>query len=264
MQTEPQLSETDVRAMVHLLGEVALNAGDFAAKKRQLMDGICRLIDADFWVWVACPLLEPGRQPIYLFALHGGFGEEQFGRYMKAVDHPDMAILTAPWAAELAAGVRAQVTRLLQQVDPELTIFDRPVGKLWRAAGIGPILVSGRRLESNLVSGIAVYRRHGRPLFDEREARIAHILLTEVPWLHEVAGPDSPVATVPLVSNRERTVLNLLIHGLSRKQIAAALSLSEHTVNDYVKAVYRHFNVNSQVQLANRFHRGDGGDVPRV
>ena len=248
--------------MVHLLGEVAVNPGDFTAKKRQLMNGLCRLIGAELWVWVACPSLEPGKQPVYLYALHGGFEQEQFGRYMKAVDHPDMAVLTAPWAEELAAGVHIQVTRLLQHVDPDLTIFERPVGALWREADIGPIIVSGRRIEKDLMSGIAVYRRHGQPLFDEREARIAHIVLTEVPWLHEVTGSDGPVATVPFVSNRERTVLNLLIHGLSRKQIAAALSISEHTVNDYVKAVYRHFGVNSQVQLANRFLRGDGGDVP--
>jgi DNA-binding CsgD family transcriptional regulator len=263
MPIEPQLSESDVRAMVHLMAEVAINPGDFTAKKRQLMDGLCHLIGADLWVWVASPSLEPGKQPVYLYALHGGFDQDQFGRYMKAVDHPDMAVLTAPWAAAVAASDHVQVTRTVQQVDPELTILDRPVGALWRAADIGAIIVSGRRLAENLVSGVAAYRRYGRPLFNERESRIAHILLTEVPWLHQVTGANSPLAAVPLVSNRERSVLNLLIHGLSRKQIAAGLSLSEHTVNDYVKAVYRHFGVNSQVQLASRFLRGDGGDVLR-
>ena len=45
------LSEPDVRAIVRLLGEVAALQGDHAAKKRALMDGLCRLIGADYWGW---------------------------------------------------------------------------------------------------------------------------------------------------------------------------------------------------------------------
>ena len=42
----------------------------------------------------------------------------------------------------------------------------------------------------------------------------------------------------------------------------ASLAISELTVNEHVKRVYRHFGVHSQSQLVSRFLRGDGGDVP--
>ncbi len=44
---EPTLPEADVRAIVRLLGEVAMIRGTLAEAKQHLMDGLCRLIDAD-------------------------------------------------------------------------------------------------------------------------------------------------------------------------------------------------------------------------
>lgn len=64
---------------------------------------------------------------------------------------------------------------------------------------------------------------------------------------------STPVCPVTArLTGRRRVVFEKLSHGVGRKQIAAELGLSEHTVNDYVKAVYRHFGVNSQAALMRR------------
>ncbi len=42
----------------------------------------------------------------------------------------------------------------------------------------------------------------------------------------------------------------------------AHLNLSIHTVDGYVKDVFRHFKVHSQPALIARFQNGDGGDTP--
>lgn len=54
---------------------------------------------------------------------------------------------------------------------------------------------------------------------------------------------------------RPRTVLNLLLQGLSRKEIASSLGVTEGTVNDYVKIVHKRFRMQSQFQLMNRLLR---------
>lgn len=259
--TRPLLREADVRAMVRLLGEVAAVPGNHESKRLRVMTGLCRLIGADYWVWALCTSLVPGQQPIFLTAFNGGFSAEQFGRYMRAVDHPAMAAITAPLAREIATK-GCHLTRLLRQIDPDDRLFSSPVGALWRQAGIRPVLLSYRPLRKPNVSCIGLYRRAGRPWFDERAARIAHIILTEVPWLHEQGWPEDRAATLPQLPPRARTVLNLLIRGLSRKEIGVALAISELTANEHVKRVYRHFGVHSQPQLVSRFFRGDGGDVP--
>jgi DNA-binding CsgD family transcriptional regulator len=255
------IAERDVRDMVRLLGGVAADPGDHAAKKCRLMKGLCALVGADYWVWALCVKLVPGEQPVYINAYNGGFGAEQMGAFMKAIDHPDFKNVTRPFAAELARK-QTHLTRLQCEIDPKNLFVDKQVFLLWKEAGIGPVLLSYRPLpQDGMLSAIALYRRHGKTSFDSREARIAHIILTEVPWLHTEGWTTLPSAAVPLLARRPRTVFNLLLQGLSRKQIAAGLKISEHTVNDYVKAVYRHFSVSSQSQLIRRFYCGDGGDI---
>ncbi len=52
---------------------------------------------------------------------------------------------------------------------------------------------------------------------------------------------------------RQREVLEFLLKGASLKEIAAHLRISRHTVNDYSKALYRHFGVAGRAELAARF-----------
>ena len=47
MSSSPDLSESDVRQMVRLLGETAALEGGHAEKKRYLMDGLCHIINVD-------------------------------------------------------------------------------------------------------------------------------------------------------------------------------------------------------------------------
>ena len=48
---------------------------------------------------------------------------------------------------------------------------------------------------------------------------------------------------------RHQKILDLLLSGYHEKVIAAKLGLSQHTVHDYVKAIYRRFDVHSRGEL---------------
>ena len=54
--------------------------------------------------------------------------------------------------------------------------------------------------------------------------------------------------------------LIILIQGSSRKEIAARLEISVHTVSGYCRELYDRFDVHSQGELIRRFSHGDGGD----
>lgn len=47
------------------------------------------------------------------------------------------------------------------------------------------------------------------------------------------------------ISDREQEVLRLLVDGLAKKEIAARLDLSIHTVDNYVRRLYRKLHVNT-------------------
>jgi DNA-binding CsgD family transcriptional regulator len=51
------------------------------------------------------------------------------------------------------------------------------------------------------------------------------------------------------LSPRARETLACLLEGDGSKQIARRLKISPETVNQYIKAIYRHFGVNSRAEL---------------
>jgi DNA-binding CsgD family transcriptional regulator len=181
---------------------------------------------------------------------------------IKAIEHPETGAMTAPLAqAMIEAG--GHITRLRQDVVADEWYLKSAAAPLWRAANVGPILFSFRPIPDVGTSVIAFYRPADAPLFTPREARIAHIVLTEVAWLHEAGMPHSASRDVPKLPPRCRHVLCELIAGRSRKQIAANLGLSLHTVNGYMKQIYSFFGVQSQIQLIGRFRNGDGNDTQK-
>ncbi|MGC4013911.1 MAG: helix-turn-helix transcriptional regulator [Luteolibacter sp.] len=255
------LDDQDVRAIVRLLSDVAAESGAVNRKREILMEGLCRLIDAQAWLWAAAPSLVPGQQPVYFYHQLGGLQPEQLPAYLKAVEHPDTGEMTLPFAQELQKE-GTHLTRLRQQIIPDARFLSSPANKLWREAGLGPLILSFRPLEKGAMSSVGIYRHLDKLPFTQRESKIVHILLTEVDWLHMDGLPVEESRSLPALSPRCRMVFTQLLHGRSRKQIAADLVLSVHTVNDYVKTLFSHFGVRSTPELLARFRVGDGRDTP--
>lgn len=253
------LNERDVRDIVRLLGEVIATNGGIDAKRRVLMEGLCGLIGAESWVWCMARY-EPDQPPSFVGMVHGGFDDQRFARFVEAMNHPAIEEVTRASTVELHEK-GTHLTRTLRQMDPTSLLENSPAAASWRKANIGTLMVSQRPMEESGVSAIGVYRQLGESHFDEREARIAHILLSEVPWLHFQAFPDKECQDIARLYPRHRTVLNLLCEGWSRKKIANHLQLSINTVHGYVKAIFQHFGVHSQAELLSRFAKGDGGDA---
>lgn len=255
----PLLEAADARAIVRLLGEAAAHPGDLVAKKRHLMNGISGLIGADRWAWGLAAQMEPGKPSVHISLLHGGFTEETYAAFTQAYNHPDMTLVHAGFANELAEK-RCHLTRLRQQMDPEESYKKSGAYPFWQASDIEGIIMSLRPLDATTFSIIGIYRRLGAPLFTLRENRIAHILLSEVPALHTQGWPDDHGLLLRDLSIRQRTTLALLVQGYTRQKVADHFRISLHTVNEYVKAIFRHYAVHSQAELIAHFRRGDGGD----
>lgn len=256
---EDTLTESDVRSMIRLVGEVVASRDNLAGMKRLLMDGLCDLVKADAWVWCLGCAMEPGKMPVYLSMDHGGFDEERYAGMLRAAAHPDLAWISETMIREMREK-NSQVTRLREQLAARDELAVAGIATHMKEADIGPFVIVMRPIDDRSVSTLGLYRRAVEPAFTDRECRIAHIVLSEVPWLHEQGWPEDRGATVPKLSPRRQLVLNLLLEGRSRKQIAAALGLSENTVATYQKGIYGHFQVNSHATLMHRFRHGDGAD----
>ncbi len=255
------LPESDARNIINLLGEVALMESSRNDRRIALIEGLSKLIGADAWLWFTAAHTTAGDHPAHAVILKSGFSDEQMGYLIEASECPEMARFTAPFF-EAFEKTQGHTTRLRQQIVPHHIFEESSVYDLWKKANTGPVILSARPTSDGQVSMIGLYRRFDRPFFNEDESRIAHIVLSEIPSLHEAISPVELNGEVTGLSPRLRQVLNLLLQGYSRKEIASALTLSIHTVGDYIAEIYKRFEVHSQTDLVRRFLVGDGGDSP--
>lgn len=246
------LGENDVRAIIRLLGETAIGNSGLTEKKRFLMDGLCKLVKVDTWVWALGCQIEAGGPQNYVSFMHAGFDDERFSKLLLALEHPDSGPLAAKFYENVAAGV-GQVTMRREEIDPNYGEEYPEAAACWEAADIGSLILSSVPLDEDSISSIALYRRVGDAPFSERDKMIVHVLLGEISWMHMLGWPEDRGAQVPKLYPRQRIVLNLLLEGLARKQIAEHMGIKENTVSGYVKDIYKHFSVGSHAELMSKF-----------
>jgi len=149
----------------------------------------------------------------------------------------ELAALDRPTARRLPTAVRAVIERL-ETVVP-------------RSA---PTLIPRARVRTLSGRWLVVHASH----LDNDEGRVAVVI-----------EPATPAALGPLVvaaygmTAREAEVAQRLLAGLARKSIAAELTISAHTVNDHVKAIFEKSGVSSAGQLRVRLFSEASGIAAR-
>jgi DNA-binding CsgD family transcriptional regulator len=98
---------------------------------------------------------------------------------------------------------------------------------------------------------LAFKRVWGDRPYAEEERELVDLAHSECAWLLD--GPKVANASMACEwSPREKETLDLLLTGASEKSVASSLSLSPHTVHDYVKAIYKKLGVASRAELMAR------------
>lgn len=139
-----------------------------------------------------------------------------------------------------------EAMRLLPQCDVMVvTVFgdERHVMHSIEAGATGYLL---KDLPPNeLVQQIRVLRSGGSPI----SPIIARQLLTRFSQQSAATLPDNePAAEPPNLSEQETRVLLMFTKGYNYDEIAQLLKVSRHTVQTYVKRIYRKLQVNSKLE----------------
>lgn len=144
------------------------------------------------------------------------------------------------------AGISQLKARLPDLVVLILTVFEDD-DKIFRAlcSGASGYLLKGEPIQ-RVADAIEQAASGGSPL----NARVATRVL-------QMFSKLAPKHTDYGLNDRERTVLQLMADGLSKKQIARRLELNNHTADYIIRCIYRKLHVNcmaSAVTLAMRDH----------
>ncbi len=245
----------DVEQIVRLVSEAADPTVELPVpeRKRMLLEGVAKLVGADIWLWHITVFNSsvPGDTMATNLINGGWISEQEPANFFGALLNPELR----PSIARLYDSCREHHVTLNRESLPQAEDW-LAVDTTWSSIGISHFLTSFYPLGENAISVVGFYRRLGKPAFTGRDRALAHVVISQVDWLHR-HGVDVPAKDkVPRLSTRERQVMALLLGGDSIKEVSRKLELSEHTVGDYVKEIYRHFSVNSRAELLSHFIAG--------
>ncbi len=256
MRRSDSPSFDELRELLRLQGELRELAHDVLEQRRHLLERLSALVGAQVGIWISISGLESGQVTLVDALDRGWEGEHEraiFWRFCQAKsdlnDDPSMRPL-------------AERTEAFATVTREQLVADREwyasahVQEERRAARVDSFIYATVRSSPNEARGLSLHRPWGAPAFVERERRLIDIFHREARFLHE-PRTDIPELVLRDLAPRLRVTLRALVRGLSEKQVAAELQLSPHTVHEYVKALYRHFDVSSRSELlAHCLNRG--------
>ena len=213
------------------------------------LDGLCSLVGAQVGLWVVAKGLDSG-QPVIQTALDRGWLSESerqvFLRFYRAeqeqVRDPSVAPLARKFAGPLCTLTREQL------LDDRDWHGSEHVQEFRRAARVDSFIYAVARSSSTSARCIALHRPWGARPFTARERQLIDVFHRECRWLHEPSR-SVDAALLQGLGPRLCQTLRLLARGLGETQVAAELDLSPHTVHEYVKALYRHFDVSSRSEL---------------
>lgn len=141
--------------------------------------------------------------------------------------------------------------------------FDQPLHAFLSRWGLhysieAPLTVNG------VVRGTLNLARCGTEYFSSQSLEVSRFLSSEVNasfqricefnTLRAELDAALPLLDMPAMNSRAREVMQAAVAGLSNREIAGRLGISENTVRTHLKLVYRRLGVHTRAQLARRVY----------
>lgn len=250
------LREREVRAVLELVGQCREIGEDPLAWRQHLVDRLPSLLECRVALSGEVPL--PGSRHATMYT-GGPQAESAWGdadhrarchRYWQSP-----ALKDDPYATRFLADGNPFKTAVRQRFVADREWFSQwHVNDVFRAADVGSVLLSWRPASSaEMTDRILLLRDWSDREFDEHAERMFALLHDQLApqFGRALAGHSQPSPSQ--LPPRQRQVLELLLAGMSDREIGGELGLRRATVSEYCGAVYRHFGCNGRAELLAQF-----------
>ena len=254
------LREAEARAVVGLLGKVAVLTGSRRNKIRILLAGLSDIVDADLWVLTRIPSLETFSESVFdrSAAIDGGtLGDAiRMGTTLGAIyPKPEVQLHQSVCCHAARQEIFTYSSRFMVTDEGSYSTGDyQPFAVRLR---VNDLIHSVRLFPDGTAHLLGFHRVSRDTPFSAYDCFVVHLIATEVRWLLNQDPDDEAAKPASGISRRLSEVLLLLLAGDSKKQIAHKLELSYHTVDDYVKQLHDRYEVQSRGELLARFLAGE-------
>ncbi|MFP2925879.1 response regulator transcription factor [Pyxidicoccus sp. 3LG] len=248
------LRSSQVKALVQLLNEAHELSVSQGERPRHLLSGLRRIMGADVAACVLERDFRPGERGDFTPVFLDGWDGTTLPACQALVKQGSAYNpgIRALMERRPRPGVIATATR--RELVGDRAWYGSPyVEHYLQPAHLDDSLYSSRwKDEPAVVQGIGIFRGRNERPFDAADRELLHLFHSECAAMLSAPEPPGDDALMARLAPRERQTLELLLHGLADKEIAARLGISRFTVNQYTKSIYRRFGVQTRAALLAR------------
>lgn len=224
-------------------------------RRTRLLQELAKWIDAKvgFWGWGRGKPLDSTVAPVA--SIQFGFSKQEWLNTSKLMISPD------------AERLFNHPIRLRHEHQSHVTVSRTNLGNdsQWNSEplvtqglhqnGWDNFLISVKYFKTDSWTNLSFLRALGKPDFSLADLELVELAMDSVAWMQPRVGETIAASAFEGLTHRQTTVMFFLLDGMSRKQIAAELGVSLHTINDSCKELYLRFSVNSATELSAKFLR---------
>ncbi len=262
---------SDVTELLRLTGEVACLRDDPRTWRLTLLASLNQLLPAAVSAAFILKNVAPDAPPLVVSLFDSGFkSEAQRQSFLREFN-------TAPFRDPF---FRTCIDRFLETrpkcltairkdfVDDDRWYSSPHLEEYRRSANLDDALFSiheaNNRSDALVLCAFRAWEGGPHPArFAPRERLILDALHNGLDWIYKAEEATQRLTRASALAPRLRQTLEYLLAGHTERQVALKMSLSVHTVHDYVKALYIHFGVSSRGELISRWMQ-TGGQITHV
>ncbi|MGN6367970.1 MAG: response regulator transcription factor [Phycisphaerae bacterium] len=268
--TDDRLLLSDVTRLLRLTGEVACLRDDPRTWRLSLLNSLNQLLPSAVSAAFILKNTAPDAPPLVVSVFDAGFkSETQRQTFLREFN-------TAPFRDPF---FRTCIDRFLETRPKCLTALRRDfvdddrwyssphLEEYRRPANLDDALFSihqgANRGDALVLCAFRAWEGSPHPAhFSPRERLILDALHNGLDWIYKSEEATQRLTRASALAPRLRQTLEYLLAGHTERQVALKMSLSVHTVHDYVKALYLHFGVSSRGELISRWMQTGGQITP--
>ena len=245
----PLIRRDFIKELLNGISRIGSTESGLLPRRQATLELLMNILGADFghWAWGVGDRSTTRMAPLAL--LTAGYSDREKGLLIQFAMAPEAeSTFRRPILDRM--GEEQQITLARSEIFCQSTWSNSFMRQaLLRLAG-DEWLHTVRYETPNVWSNMLLVRRRDCPEFDSAEVALLDVAIAGIPWLHGTAQEFVPTAKAIGLTDRQRTVMLLLMDGQPRKLIATRLGISDDTVGDHIKNIYHYFKINSATELA--------------
>lgn len=245
-------SDSHEEMLFHIMNELMSMDVSICERRRYFFDHFIKIIDATNYIWYESefdPTMATGPKALNVLT---NFSPYQQQLFFEAANDPKLEdpYMLPSIAHHISTGNSSYLR--YEFLDDDGWYNSEYTKKYYEPGNVDHPMTYTVNQEGNQHCGILIYKKWKEEPFNETHRDFTEAVFSRIPWLF-LKEKQIDKSLYSKLTARQHKALMFILDGYGKKELAEHFGISENSANEYIKNIYKTFNVNSYGELIKVF-----------